>query len=180
MLAHHFLGFFQAQTRYPAAEVHAEFFLDKGGEVSLVGIQLGSKVIYRELFLQIRFLQSPFCHSRAQRLDKGFLRTGFSHLFLFLLIDVCLHQRLVFISVVDDVDQDIEIHAHHIELHQPVDQGTRTDGYYAQYQHAVEEPVAHLEPSDEMALLVREVVFEEGIASQIALVEVIDMPYEHL
>ena len=65
-------------------------------------------------------------------------------------------------------------------MHQPVEQGTRTDGYHAQYQHAVEEPVAHLEPSDEMALLVREVVFEEGVASQIALVEVVDMPYEHL
>lgn len=31
-----------------------------------------------------------------------------------------------------------------------------------------------------MALLVREVVFEEGVASQIALVEVVDMSYEHL
>lgn len=76
--------------------------------------------------------------------------------------------------------QNIEVHAHHIELHQPVEQGTRTDGYHAQYQHAVEEPVAHLEPSDEMAFLVREVVFEEGVASQIALVEVVDMSYEHL
>ena len=65
-------------------------------------------------------------------------------------------------------------------MQQPVEQRTRTDGYHAQYQHAVEEPVAHLQPYDEMALLVREVVFEEGVASQIALVEVVDMPYEHL
>lgn len=74
MLAHHFLGFFQAQTRYPAAEAHAEFFLDEGGEVGLVGIQPGGKIIYRELVLQIRFLLNPFRYSRAQRFDVGFLR----------------------------------------------------------------------------------------------------------
>lgn len=53
MLAHHFLGFFQAQTRYPIAEVHAEFFLDEGREIGLVGIQSGRKIIYRELFFQV-------------------------------------------------------------------------------------------------------------------------------
>lgn len=40
--------------------------------------------------------------------------------------------------------------------------------------------MTHLEPSDEMVFVVREVVFKERVASQVAPVEVVDMSYEHL